>query len=78
MNIPFCLSVLVVLLSILFTFSVAERFDDLPENQTYLNSCFDDCEKTRQGCLNVTPTGDYCDFSNQYCIQDCIWTSKFK
>ena len=78
MSISFCMSALVVLLAIVLTFSLAERYDMLPPNSEYLQACFSDCEAKRQDCLKATPTGNYCDFANEYCIQNCVWTAKFK
>lgn len=63
---------------LLLVFVKRENFDLLPVNETYFLECTKMCQGKKEECLKFVPTGENCNFQNAYCIQDCLWTSKFK
>lgn len=56
----------------------SEQFTTIPNDLTYFLTCNKKCDKQKETCLKIVPTGDNCNFQNAYCIQDCLWTSKFQ
>jgi hypothetical protein len=70
--------ILLSLLILILTLKKEERFTTIPNDVNYFLTCNQTCEKNKETCLKFTPTGENCNFQNAYCVQDCLWTSKFQ